>query len=311
MIRTLVKSPFSVWMDYVKPATSRPDIVSIGDAQLPFVPGVRKDDFRVFTFVPKGEEEVIIVKFDKEHSVFGTWKEDTFATINNCISQDIKQWKVDKFCKDKNDYAACIEVFNKHYAKLKDLWVQLCSGELYPNIGWFEFERFCNESGIIDKLCTPQMVDRAFIAVNFDEDDNDDNPARELCRYEFMEIFVRIADFKFKQSKQAKTYAEAYERLLKEVFAKYKVVEWHEFRTEMLWAFDPNMVFELNKQVLTNLYNRLTEVKGKNWSIAFDKLIRLMTDSPATMDFAEAQFCFAMSKMTIQDDVNKREQQYK
>jgi hypothetical protein len=50
------------------------------------VSGVRKDDVRPFTFVPKGEDEVIVVKFDKEHSVFGPWKEDTFATINKCVS---------------------------------------------------------------------------------------------------------------------------------------------------------------------------------------------------------------------------------
>jgi len=42
------------------------------------------------------------------------------------------------------------------------------------------------------------MVDRAFIAVNFEVDDIDDNPNRELCRYEFMEILVRIADAKYK-----------------------------------------------------------------------------------------------------------------
>ena len=42
------------------------------------------------------------------------------------------------------------------------------------------------------------MIDRAFIATNFEDDDIDDNPNRELCRYEFMEILIRIADFKYK-----------------------------------------------------------------------------------------------------------------
>ncbi len=72
------------------------------------------------------------------------------------------------------------------------------AGELFPNIGWLEFSKFCIESGIIDKNCTFSMVDRAFIAVNFEVDDIDDNPNRELCRYEFMEILVRIADAKYK-----------------------------------------------------------------------------------------------------------------
>jgi hypothetical protein len=81
------------------------------------------------------------------------------------------------------------------------------AGELYPNIGWLEFSKFCEESRIIDKNCNLSMIDRAFIAVNFEEEDLDDNPNRELCRYEFMEILVRIADFKYRQRKEEKTYA--------------------------------------------------------------------------------------------------------
>jgi len=45
------------------------------------------------------------------------------------------------------------------------------AGELYPNIGWLEFSKFCSESGIIDKNCSYSMVDRAFIAVNFEAED--------------------------------------------------------------------------------------------------------------------------------------------
>lgn len=111
-----------------------------------------------------------------------------------------------------------------------------------------DFAKFCDDAEIIDKNCNVGMVDRAFIAVNYEEENLDDNPNRELCRYEFMEILIRIADFKYRQNKvekeKAKTFAEAYQRVLDELFAKYKLPDWQEFRTDLLWAMDTNSVFE-------------------------------------------------------------------
>jgi hypothetical protein len=56
-------------------------------------------------------------------------------------------------------------------------------------------------------------VDRAFIAVNFEEDEIGDNPNRSLCRYEFMEILVRIADSKYRTNKSTK-FADAFNKLI-------------------------------------------------------------------------------------------------
>lgn len=79
----------------------------------------------------------------------------------------------------------------------------------------------------------------------------------------------------------------------------------------MLWAFDPNAVFEKNKTVLMNLFTKLTELKGQNNRIAFGNLIGMLTDTPAQMRKFDAQLCFTMSKMTIVDDVMNREKKYK
>jgi len=39
--------------------------------------------------------------------------------------------------------------------------------------------------------------DRIFIASNIEEEDLQDNPDRALCRYEFLEILVRMAIAKY------------------------------------------------------------------------------------------------------------------
>ena len=91
----------------------------------------------------------------------------------------------------------------------------ICSNE-FPNIGQLDFSNWCSECGILDKKVTSATVDNAFVATNFEEEDLDDNPNRELCRYEFLEILVRLADKKYKETKKVKTYAEALEKLLHE-----------------------------------------------------------------------------------------------
>lgn len=54
---------------------------------------------------------------------------------------------------------------------------------------------------MIDKNLTLATVDRLFIAVNYEGVPGglEDNPDKELCRYEFYEILVRMACAKFPQ----------------------------------------------------------------------------------------------------------------
>ena len=53
-------------------------------------------------------------------------------------------------------------------------------------------------------------MDLAFVAVNFDEDKVEGNPQRAMCRYEFMEMIVRLATSKYISDKKSEmTYAEA------------------------------------------------------------------------------------------------------
>ena len=68
----------------------------------------------------------------------------------------------------------------------------------------------------MDKNVNLSTVDRLFIATNVDLGDakNDDNPDKALCRFEFYEILVRLAQAKFKDPGICGTYAEALEKLL-------------------------------------------------------------------------------------------------
>ena len=70
-------------------------------------------------------------------------------------------------------------------------------------------------------------IDTMFIATNFEEEDMEDNPDRALCRYEFMEILCRIADYKYKKKMVCSTLSEALEKLLEDnIFKNFKPAPW-------------------------------------------------------------------------------------
>jgi hypothetical protein len=67
-------------------------------------------------------------------------------------------------------------------------------------------------------------VDRLFIVTNFEIVENNDNPDRALCRYELFEIFVRIANLKYRESGEVESYSKALEKLLfNNIFNKYEI----------------------------------------------------------------------------------------
>lgn len=100
---------------------------------------------------------------------------------------------------------------------------------------------------------TVAAVDRLFIVTNFEIVDNSDNPDRALCRYELLEILVRIANLKYRESGVVTTYAEALEKLLiTNIFNKYDIpFTWQKFRETEVWTLDVNDILEANLGVLT------------------------------------------------------------
>ena len=81
------------------------------------------------------------------------------------------------------------------------------------------------------------IIDSIFIATNYEVEDMDENPDRALNRYEFLEFLVRLGACKFKdQSKEVKTFSEAFEILLeRHVVPNYNYAPWHDFRVKELW----------------------------------------------------------------------------
>ena len=79
-----------------------------------------------------------------------------------------------------------------------------------------KFLELMTKSGIRDeKYIFGYTLEVLFAAVNFDETSNEENSAKELVRYEFVEILVRIAHKLHASSKNfGNTVAEVLSKLI-------------------------------------------------------------------------------------------------
>ncbi len=77
-----------------------------------------------------------------------------------------------------------------------------------------------------------QDIDRIFIATNLEEEEQEGNDDRSLCRFEFFEIIVRMAWQKYCDNLGVPSLKTAVEELLKDVLSKTFIWITEEFRVE-------------------------------------------------------------------------------
>jgi hypothetical protein len=84
------------------------------------------------------------------------------------------------------------------------------------------FSDFCQDSGLLGKHFNISTADRLFISANYnDAADAGANSAKELLRYEFLEVLVRIAKVKYLDAGIYDSYRPALEHLITEELSTY------------------------------------------------------------------------------------------
>ena len=107
------------------------------------------------------------------------------------------------------------DLVRKNYAKLKDIFIALAVESQFPNISLLDYGNFVEKFKILEgtKLKT-DSIDRIFIATNYEVVDMEENPDRSLNRFEFIEILIRLAGAKYRDSGKINTFNEALYLLL-------------------------------------------------------------------------------------------------
>ncbi|TNV87178.1 hypothetical protein FGO68_gene2179 [Halteria grandinella] len=278
---------------------------------------VRTEDIPI-VIRPNRKKETFERKFRKETSVFRDWKEDTQEMLDKISGIEMWQWKAPRFIKDKDEVQFCWDVIVKHMPKLKDIFTHLACNSSYPAIGQLDFSNFCEVCKIIDgKLINHTVIDRLFINSNYEAIKNSENPDRALQRFEFYEILLRIAEKKYKDTNDVKSYNAALDKVIKEnVLPYYKPGhpsvpfqfqgaagqgQWQEWRDEKLWNIPCNDTLEANLGPLNRLFTSFYEPL-KKWVTMKEIVDLVVRKTPVGLNEKDAVFCYGMSKMTVIDE---------
>ena len=78
--------------------------------------------------------------FNKEHSVFKEWKEDTDLSLQLTCECDIGNCRLNKVIKDPFELTAIYDALYKQYSNLKLLFLQQACNSVYPFITSIDFQ---------------------------------------------------------------------------------------------------------------------------------------------------------------------------
>ena len=78
-----------------------------------------------------------------------------------------------------------------------------------------------------------------------------------LFRHEFLEIMIRLASSKYRESGRAASYNEALDIMLESIIPKFQRKPWQEFRDDELWKNDVDRVLKANTEPLRRLHEKM------------------------------------------------------
>lgn len=100
----------------------------------------------------------------------------------------------------------------------------MISGDNYPNIGSNDFLSFCKKVEIIDDTLPSSYVEIAWSGLM--SGNRAAGPGNTLFRHELLEILIRIANTKYRDSGIVSSPSEALEILINNIIPKFSAKPW-------------------------------------------------------------------------------------
>ena len=169
---------------------------------------INKRDWTISDVQPRDKDgKGAAQKFDKLRSVFRNFREDTEEVLRKMFELDFASSKISRIIKNNDDELGQVrEIFWANYSKLKQTYLTLILTSEYPIITWNDFTIFCNKCKVVDKVCNLSIIDTIYIATNVPLIATQSSD-RDLSRYEFLEILIRLANEKYKKTGICPSYA--------------------------------------------------------------------------------------------------------
>ena len=169
------------------------------------------------------------------------------------------------------------------------------------------FDKFTRKA----KLCADgesAFSDRMFISVKNNPVTMEGKDNTSICRYEFFESLVRIAQQKYFDTGLCESVSDALKRTIEEdILKNFPLDGWQEFRNENPWLLHVSDVLFVNKDGIMKLMTSKFYPR-QNW-LSYKGLVELICkDASLNIVEADVRYCYGMSKMTV---VNEAKSNYK
>jgi len=200
-------------------------------------------------------------KWKQENSVFKKYRVDNAKIFDECFDFDWESGRIPNMIKNPDELHKIKAYLKSHYRLMRE-WYRYYAGispcGILPCIGQNAFNELISVTDIIDHARMKLSdIDFEFIVTKSGYKKSEMNPERWLVRYQFMEIFVRIALHKYHKSKIVETQSEAIEKLMNEHLLPYFLkFDCHKWRLENLWNVEWDEVFIKNNSKLKKLFEK-------------------------------------------------------
>ena len=260
-------------------------------------------------------KERLKTPWDFFKSVFRSYKPDDKKTLNGCFEFDWDNSKIPKVVKNGQDLKQVKDYLKENYAYFRETYKYysaVAPAGLIFCIGSNTFSDIISSCGGIVDNDTLKLsdLDLEFVATNAGGVKSKFDPDRALCRYEFMEIFVRIAITKFFKNKIVETIPEAVQKIFEEhmktFFSQFNC---HKWRRENLWNEPCDVAFKRHLNTVERIYKANSgryALPGAPKFMSLDEFYDLITSCGVVDDNfgqREISVMFNLSMMTQKNEL--------
>ena len=191
----------------------------------------------------------------------------------------------------------------KYYLQIKNIFLMIAANSNYPTITLNDYTSFINRSKIIDKNVNLAAVDRMFIATNTSNNKYKVSAERELHRYEFVEVIVRLSLVKYKEPKIHEKLHDATLAILENDILPNNVgVDGYNFRKEHMYNLKCNDIFKNNDAVIRRLFESFLNPSKKY--ITLEECTKLLKKADLNINDYKVSPCYTESMMSKIDTLS-------
>jgi len=196
----------------------------------------------------------------KDRSVFRDYREDTTAYLMKCFEEDFQYGKISRTVNKKGDVEAELAEIKaclfREYLPIINIFDYYAGTSSYPTISMNDFTSFSNQCGILDhtniKLADLDLI---LVATCVSINEYVSSAEKDMQRYEFMEMLVRVAHERLKDKNYAKSVPDAIEKVLYDmVYPNARTMDGENFRRYYCYNVKTNEILKKNEQHIKKVY---------------------------------------------------------